>query len=69
VGRQVDIKGRPEMTLTYAELQQRSTDVAVMLRTKWGLKPGDRALLLYPMGLHFVIAFWGCLQVLRPTHN
>lgn len=57
------MKGKPEMTLTYSELLCRSSAVANALRTTWKLKPGDKALLLYPMGLQFVIAFWGCLQV------
>lgn len=56
------MKGKPEMTLTYSELLRRSSAVATALRTTWKLKPGDKALLLYPMGLEFVIAFWGCLQ-------
>jgi len=46
-------------TLTYGELDRRSREIAVMLRRT--LKPGDRALLVYPPGLDFVCAFWGCL--------
>jgi acyl-CoA synthetase (AMP-forming)/AMP-acid ligase II len=46
-------------TLTYGQLDQQSREIAVMLRRV--LEPGDRALLLYPPGLAFVAAFFGCL--------
>lgn len=46
-------------TLTYGELEQRSREIAVMLLRV--LNPGDRALLMYPPGLDFVSAFFGCL--------
>ncbi len=45
--------------LTYRELDQQSREIAVMLRRV--LQPGDRALLLYPPGLAFVAAFFGCM--------
>ncbi len=45
--------------LTYGLLDQRSREIAVMLRRV--CEPGDRALLLYPPGLDFVAAFFGCL--------
>jgi acyl-CoA synthetase (AMP-forming)/AMP-acid ligase II len=45
--------------LTYGELDQRARSLAAMLQ---GISvPGDRALLLYPPGLDFIIAFMGCL--------
>lgn len=46
-------------TLTYAELDHQSREIAVMLQRI--LKPGDRVLLMYPAGLEFVSAFFGCL--------
>ncbi|MEZ6134224.1 MAG: fatty acyl-AMP ligase [Pirellulaceae bacterium] len=45
--------------LTYGQLHQQSCEIAVMLRRV--LEPGDRAILLYPPGLSFVAAFFGCL--------
>ena len=47
-------------TLTYKQLQQQAKAIAAHLQQK--LIPGDRALLLYPSGLEFVTAFFGCLS-------
>lgn len=47
------------VSLTYAELDAKSTAIAQSLLQK--AKKGDRALLLYPSGLEFVCAFFGCL--------
>lgn len=58
----VNINGRPEVQFTYSDFLSRTTGVALALREQWGVNKGDRAILLYPMGLNFVIAFWGCLQ-------
>lgn len=45
--------------LTYQELDQQARAIATVLQ---GLvAPGDRALLLYPPGLEFITAFFGCL--------
>lgn len=46
-------------TLTYQELDRRSRRVAAQLQAL-GLT-GERALLLYPPGLDFLVAFFGCL--------
>ncbi len=48
-----------EVTLTYQQLDERARTVAARL-TAMGLE-GERALLLYPAGLDFIIAFFGCL--------
>ncbi len=45
--------------LSYAELDQRARAIAAKLQAQ-GVA-GDRALLLYPPGLDFVAAFFGCL--------
>jgi len=45
--------------LTYAELDTRSRAIASQLQRRHA--PGERALLLYPPGLEFVAAFFGCL--------
>jgi acyl-CoA synthetase (AMP-forming)/AMP-acid ligase II len=46
--------------LTYAELDACARTVASALRER-GVTAGDRALLLYPPGLDFIPAFFGCL--------
>ena len=46
-------------SLTYSQLDRQSREIAVMLDRV--LKPGERALLLYPPGLDFISAFFGCL--------
>ncbi|MGA4844601.1 fatty acyl-AMP ligase [Streptomyces sp. G45] len=45
--------------LTYAEFDARARRVAVWLRGR--VEPGERVLLLYPAGLDFMTAFFGCL--------
>jgi acyl-CoA synthetase (AMP-forming)/AMP-acid ligase II len=47
-------------TLTYGELDRRARSIAVLLAAR-GVRAGDRALLLYPPGLDFIPAFFGCL--------
>jgi acyl-CoA synthetase (AMP-forming)/AMP-acid ligase II len=47
-------------TLTYGELDVNARSIAAALRSH-GLIPGERALLLYPPGLEFISAFFGCL--------
>jgi amino acid adenylation domain-containing protein/non-ribosomal peptide synthase protein (TIGR01720 family) len=46
-------------SLTYRELDYRAKLVATLLIRY--ARPGDRALLIYPPGLDFIIAFFGCL--------
>ena len=48
-----------EASLTYAGLDQAARAVAARLSGE--LARGDRALLLYPPGLSFIIGFFGCL--------
>ncbi|MEH1914726.1 amino acid adenylation domain-containing protein [Nostoc sp.] len=48
-----------QTTLTYQELDRRSRRIAAQLQAL-GLT-GERALLLYPAGLDFLVAFFGCL--------
>ncbi|MBI1853014.1 MAG: amino acid adenylation domain-containing protein [Planctomycetes bacterium] len=48
-----------ESTLTYAELDRRARALAVHLREC--VPVGERALLLHPQGLDYVVAFYGCL--------
>src|ERR1044072_9857648 len=46
-----------ESRITYGELDQRARAIAAALQDK----RGERALLLYPAGLAFIEAFFGCL--------
>jgi amino acid adenylation domain-containing protein len=51
-----------EERLTYAELDRRARAIAVMLGQQGALaEPGARALLLFPPGLDYLSAFFGCL--------
>lgn len=45
--------------LTYGELDRQARAIGALLQ-RWGAS-GERALLLYPPGLEFVAAFFGCL--------
>ncbi|MBQ7813449.1 MAG: AMP-binding protein, partial [Thermoguttaceae bacterium] len=48
-----------EIRLTYGELDRRCRALASWLRRN--NMRGKRALLLYPPGLDFIVAFYGCL--------
>src|SRR6266516_4808048 len=50
---------RPGASVTYAELERRARAIAACLQSR--MRPGSRVLLLYPPGLDFVGAFFGCL--------
>jgi len=52
-----DREGQVEMT--FGELERRARVIAARLQLE--LRPGDRALLVYPPGLDFIAAFFGCL--------
>ncbi len=49
-----------EEHLTYAELELEARRIAALLREQ-GVTAGARALLLYPPGLDYITAFFGCL--------
>lgn len=46
-------------SLTWRQLHERSGAIARFLRTR--TQPGDRAILFYPPGLEFIVAFFGCI--------
>lgn len=48
-----------QASLTYSELDRRARAIAAHIRTE--AATGDRALLLYPPGLDYIAAFFGCL--------
>ncbi len=52
-------RGNARLHLTYGELHRRAHAVAARL-ARHAVK-GDRALLLFPPGLDFIVAFFGCL--------
>ncbi|OXM44094.1 AMP-binding protein [Amycolatopsis thailandensis] len=52
--------GRDAGTLTAGGLGEATDKIATALRG-WGLRAGDRAVLVYPPGLDFIAAFTGCL--------
>ncbi|HVC19686.1 MAG TPA: MupA/Atu3671 family FMN-dependent luciferase-like monooxygenase [Vicinamibacterales bacterium] len=50
---------RDEIRVTYGELDRQARAIAAALEARCA--PGARALLLYPAGLEFIAAFFGCL--------
>ena len=48
-----------EVKLTYGQLDKQARAIAVELQKQF--QPGERALLIYPPGLEFIPAFFGCL--------
>ncbi|HEX3789668.1 MAG TPA: fatty acyl-AMP ligase [Pseudonocardiaceae bacterium] len=55
----LDENGEEKAELSYGELHARSLAVAQLLVGRCA--PGDRALLLFPPGLDFIVAYLGCL--------
>nr|WP_271213033.1 fatty acyl-AMP ligase [Rhodococcus wratislaviensis]GLK39959.1 hypothetical protein GCM10017611_68300 [Rhodococcus wratislaviensis] len=55
----LDERGAEAEVLTYCELYSRAVGVAAFLRGRCA--PGDRAILMFPPGLDFVVAYFGCL--------
>jgi len=53
-------RGAIEASLTFSELHRRASAVALRLAAR--SRPGDRALLIFPPGLDFVVGFFGCLM-------
>ncbi|MDQ1535710.1 MAG: hypothetical protein QOE58_103, partial [Actinomycetota bacterium] len=51
--------GESKRKLSYGELDRLARCVAAKIQTDYA--PGERALLLYPSGLDFIIGFFGCL--------
>lgn len=51
--------GREDGELSYGALHERAVDIAAALQSAMAV--GERALMLYPPGLGFVEAFFGCL--------
>lgn len=65
----VSITDGKERVLTYGELDRRARELALLLASRQ--ERGTNALLLYPLGLDFIEAFFGCLYagiVAVPVH-
>jgi acyl-CoA synthetase (AMP-forming)/AMP-acid ligase II len=48
-----------EIVLTYEEVDRRARSIGALLQ--FYARPGDRALLLFPPGIDFITAYFGCL--------
>ncbi len=49
-----------ELSFSYGQLDKKARAIAALLQSR-GLSPGDRVLLLFPPGLDYIAAFFGCL--------
>src|SRR5215207_10213202 len=54
----LDERGEEAAALTFAELDRRAAALGEELGAR--LRPGDRALLMFPPGLDFIVAFFAC---------
>jgi thioester reductase-like protein len=59
----VDVDGRELEHYTYQSFSERTRELAAYLSVEAGLRPGDRALLVYPPGLEMVAAFYACARI------
>ena len=59
----LDGEGRERDTYTYLAFHERTRHLAEHLKTREGLKPGDRVLLVYPPGLEVIAAFFACARI------
>ena len=58
----VGLDGEIEEALTYAQLHATSASLAARIRLQWRVGEGERVVLVYPPGLHFLLAFLACLR-------
>jgi acyl-CoA synthetase (AMP-forming)/AMP-acid ligase II len=56
----VSDRGTEEATLTFRQLHDAATALAARLAAT--AQPGDRAILVFPPGIEFMVAFFGCLM-------
>ncbi|MDP6700329.1 MAG: AMP-binding protein, partial [Candidatus Latescibacteria bacterium] len=59
----LDIKGNVKESYTYKEFFCRVKSIASHLYAIGALKPGDKALLVYPPGLEMICAFFACVKL------
>jgi acyl-CoA synthetase (AMP-forming)/AMP-acid ligase II len=53
-------RGDEDASLTFGQLKARADSFAARIAER--AQPGERAVLLFPPGLDFIVAFFGCLQ-------
>ena len=58
----LDVDGAERETLTWAEFHDRTALLAAVLVAQKGMRPGERALLVYPPGLELIAAFIACAR-------
>lgn len=59
----LDGQGRTTESYTYAQLVQRTTDIAAYVQRSARLSLGDRVLLVYPPGIEMIAAFFACVRL------
>eukprot|EP01134_Creolimax_fragrantissima_P000124 CFRG0124T1 len=59
----LDSKAEVEKSFTRGEIWAHSTRVAEKMVNKYGIKAGDRVMIVYPPGIDFVIALVACLRL------
>jgi thioester reductase-like protein len=59
----VDVEGRELERYTFHSFAERTRELAAYLFAETGLRPGERALLVYPPGLEMVAAFFACARI------
>ena len=59
--RYLDSKGKEDGVLSYQGLWSRAGALAATIR-RHGVKPGDRVLLCFAVGVEFIVVFWACLR-------
>ena len=57
----LDGRGNEAEVQTFADVFDCARRIAAYLQREMGLRPGDRAVLLYPPGQEFILAFVGCV--------
>ena len=57
----LDGKGHEIEVQTFSDVMDCADRIAAYLQREMGLRPGDRAVLLYPPGQEFILAFLGCI--------
>ena len=59
----LDRRGRTTAIYTYADLHQRTTEIAGQIGQSGPFPPGSRMLLAYAPGLECICAFWACVRM------
>ena len=59
----VDLEGKTLEGYSYQSFAARTRELGAFLATEAGLRPGDRALLVYPPGLEMLAAFVACARI------